>query len=162
MHLEILVEDISGKKMLEHLVPKIIGDRHTFNIHSFRGIGKLPKDLKPKTDATKKILLDQLPRQLAAYGKTFRGYGSDYPAAVVVVCDLDDRCLKKFVSELRNIGGRINPCPTTEFCIAIEEGEAWLLGDIPAVKKAYPKAKDGSLSGSQRNLSEFEEKVIHV
>ncbi len=39
-----------------------------------------------------------------------------------------------------------NPQPETRFCIAIEEGEAWFLGDIPAVKKAYPKAKNTILN----------------
>ena len=33
MHLEILVEDQSGKTALEVLVPKIVGNDHTFNIH---------------------------------------------------------------------------------------------------------------------------------
>jgi len=36
---------------------------------------------------------------------------------------------------------------TTRFCLAIEEGEAWLLGDIPAVKSAYPQAKAPVLNG---------------
>lgn len=31
------------------------------------------------------------------------------------------------------------------FCIAVEEMEAWLLGDREALKTAYPKAKDGVL-----------------
>jgi hypothetical protein len=39
-----------------------------------------------------------------------------------------------------------NPRPETRFCIAIEEGEAWFLGDILAIKRAYPKAKDGELN----------------
>ena len=30
MHFEILVEDRSGKTMLDLLIPKIIGDQHTF------------------------------------------------------------------------------------------------------------------------------------
>ena len=34
-----------------------------------------------------------------------------------------------------------NPRPKTRFCIAIEEGEAWLLGDLPAIRSAYPNAK---------------------
>ncbi len=33
-----------------------------------------------------------------------------------------------------------NP-PKTQFCFAIEEGEAWLLGDMNACGKAFPKAK---------------------
>ena len=35
-----------------------------------------------------------------------------------------------------------DPRPKTLFRIAIEEGEAWLLGDRAAVKAAYPDAKD--------------------
>ena len=37
------------------------------------------------------------------------------------------------------------PC-TTLFRIAIEEGEAWLLGDHAAVKAAYPNARDAVLN----------------
>ena len=29
----------------------------------------------------------------------------------------------------------------------MEEGESWLLGDIPAIKAAYPKARDNVLNG---------------
>ena len=38
------------------------------------------------------------------------------------------------------------PVPPTHFCIAIEEGEAWLLGDLNAIKQAYPRAKDAILN----------------
>jgi len=41
---------------------------------------------------------------------------------------------------------RCDPKPETYFCIAIEEGEAWYLGDLIAVKKAYPQAKDTILN----------------
>jgi hypothetical protein len=41
---------------------------------------------------------------------------------------------------------RGNPKPKTRFCVAIEENEAWFLGDISAIKKAYPKAKDSVLN----------------
>ena len=40
-----------------------------------------------------------------------------------------------------------NPRPKTLFRIAIEEGEAWLLGDRAAVKLAYPNAREGILNG---------------
>ena len=33
-----------------------------------------------------------------------------------------------------------NPKPKALFCLAIEEFEAWYLGDIKAVRKAYPTA----------------------
>ena len=61
MHFEILVEDQSGKKALDILIPKIIGDQHSFEIHAYKGIGHIPKNLKSSTDASKRIFLDQLP-----------------------------------------------------------------------------------------------------
>jgi len=146
MHFEILVEDQSGKKAIDILVPKIIGCDHTFNVHSYKGIGRIPKNLGSNADARKRILLDQLPRLLRGYGQAFANYPADYSAAVILVCDLDDKCLKSFRQELFNILNTCNPRPETRFCIAIEEGEAWFLGDIAAVKLAYPMAKDTVLS----------------
>ncbi len=142
MHFEILVEDQSSKKALDILVPKIIGDDHTFKIIAYKGIGRIPKNMRTGVDASKRILLDNLPRLLNGYGKTWQ----NFPAAVFVVCDLDDKCLKAFRQELFAILNRCNPRPETHFCIAIEEGEAWFLGDIPAVKSAYLKAKEPVLN----------------
>lgn len=146
MHFEILVEDQSGKKALDIIVPKIIGKNHTFQIHSYKGIGRVPKNLGHTADASKRILLDQLPKLLRGYGKTFANYPADYPAAVIIICDLDDKCLEAFRQELLTILNACTPQPETRFCISIEEGEAWFLGDIPAVKSAYPQAQDNVLN----------------
>jgi hypothetical protein len=146
MHFEILVEDISGKTALDILVPKIIStEQHTFQIHSYKGIGHIPKGLKSASEAKKRILLDQLPRLVQGYGKTFSQYPRDYPAVLIVICDLDDRCLSTFRKELLDLVNKCNPKPNTQFCIAIEEGEAWYLGDFAAVKAAYPRAKEAVL-----------------
>ncbi|MCG6553444.1 MAG: DUF4276 family protein [Candidatus Magnetominusculus sp. LBB02] len=142
MHLEILVEDVSGKEALNVLVPKIIGNDNTFRVIPYKGIGNLPKDMKPKTDADKRQLLDQLPKLIRGYSHTFN---TSYPGAVFVVCDLDDKCLKAFREELLALLNSCNPKPEAVFCIAVEEMEAWLLGDLTAIKKAYPKAKDSEL-----------------
>ncbi len=142
MHFEILVEDASGKAMLDALVPKIIGVDHTFSVHAYKGIGRIPVGLKPKSDAQKRILLDQLPRLIRGYGHSFMAYPSDYIAILIVVCDLDDRCLKTFRRELLDVLKSCHPAPETHYCIAIEEGEAWYLGDQAALKTAYPHAKD--------------------
>lgn len=144
MHFEILVEDRSGKQALDILMPKIIGEQHTFRVISFRGIGQVPKGLKSGSDARNRLLLDQLPRLLRGYGRTFLNY-SNYPAAVIVVCDLDRRCLKIFRQQLFDILTACHPRPETRFCIAIEEGEAWLLGDRPAVVDAYPSVDRNAL-----------------
>ena len=46
MHFEILVEDQSGKRALDILIPKIIAGSHTFKIIDFRGIGHIPQVFK--------------------------------------------------------------------------------------------------------------------
>ena len=145
MHFEILVEDQSGKKSLDILAPKIAGDSHSFRVIAYKGLGRIPKNLTAAPDIGNRLLLDNLPKLLRGYGNTYAGYPENYPAAVIVVCDLDKKCLKAFLQQLYGILNNCNPKPLARFCIAIEEGEAWLLGDIPAIKSAYPKAKDQAL-----------------
>lgn len=145
MHFEILVEDQSGKKTLETLIPRIIGDQHTVYVHSYKGIGRIPKNMTDAKGASKRILLENLPKLLKGYGRKFDNYPADYFAAVVLVCDLDDKCLKTFRRELIGILNACNPKPETRFCIAIEEGEAWFLGDKNSIRAAYPNAKNAVL-----------------
>jgi hypothetical protein len=147
MHFEFLVEDSSGKKALDILVPKIIGSEHTFKIYSYKGIGRIPKNIKSHVDVDKRILLDRLPQVLRGYGKAYPEDREDYSLTVILVCDLDNKNFKSFCVELNAVLDVCNPKPATRFCIAIEEGEAWFLGDIPAIKTAYPHAKDAVLRG---------------
>jgi len=145
MHFEVLVEDASGKIALKSILEKILGPNgqdHTYRIIPYKGIGRIPKDLKGKTDPKKRMLLNQLPKMLKAYGKSRQ----DSPATVVVVVDLDNKDCLVFKQEMLDILDDCNPQPTTLFRIAIEEGEAWLLGDRNAVKAAYPRAKEQVLN----------------
>jgi hypothetical protein len=146
MHFEFLVEDQSGMAMLERLLPKMIAPEHTVEIHSYKGIGRIPKNLSPHAAPDKRILLDQLPRLIAGYGRAFSAYPKHYKAMVVVVCDLDDRNFDQFTKELNNLKSGVQPAPDAEFCIAVEEIEAWFLGDHSAITKAYPKAKQAILN----------------
>ena len=146
MHFEVLVEDQSGKEALDILIPKIIGTHHSFKVRAFKGIGHIPRNLTSGVSVQNRLLLNNLPSMLSAYGKTFGNSPANVSAAVIVVCDLDDKCLKIFRQELFGVLNACNPEPKTRFCIAIEEGEAWLLGDIPAIKTAYPNAKDNILN----------------
>ncbi len=150
MHFEVLVEDLSGKKALDILVPRIIGETNTCKIIEYKGIGHIPKGLSPKHDPKKRILLDQLPRLLQGYGRTFSN-PSTFAAAVIVVCDLDDRCLRSFRREPDDILDRCKPKPVARFCIAVEELEAWFLGDLPAIRSVYPGAKHTVLQGYEND-----------
>lgn len=137
MHFQILVEDQSGKAALDILIPKAIGTQDSYDVKAYKGIGRIPAKLNNPVDASKRILLDNLPRLLSGYGTSWL----NYEHVVIVVLDLDDKCLKLFRQELFELLNKCKPAPNTRFCFAIEEGEAWFLGDQTAIKKAYPNAK---------------------
>lgn len=148
MHVEVLVEDASGAKLLDALLPKLIGaqgDPHTWRIHSYKGVGRLPRDLHNNAEAAKRILLDQLPRLLRGYGRT---PGID---AVLVVLDCDRRNCAEFLEELKALRDSCNPAPNTLFRLAIEEIEAWYLGDRQALLAAYPRPKADVLARYQQD-----------
>lgn len=145
VHFEIFVEDYSGMRALDFLIPKILADEHTFRIHPYSGIGRLPGNMRDATDPRKRALLTNLPKLLKGCGRTFQGYGPDYKAVAIVVCDLDKRNRMKFLRELEVVLSKCNPKPPTCFCLAIEEGEAWLLGDLQAIRAAYPNVKNDVL-----------------
>ena len=141
MHFEFLIEDQSGAKAMEIILPKLLGDEASYRIRWYKGIGRIPKNLQPKSNANKRILLDQLPRLLRGYGRV-PGLG-----CIIVICDLDDNNKEQFLSDLHNVLNSCNPKPDARFCLAIEEFEAWYLGDLAAVQKAYPKARNNILNG---------------
>jgi hypothetical protein len=145
MHFEFLVEDRSGKEALELLVPKIIGQEHSYPIHGYRGIGHLPQGLRAVAEPQHRALLSQLPRLIQGYGNTFNGYHPNYEAALILVCDLDQECRHFFRNELIDLLKRCNPRPATYFCIAEEEMEAWFLGDKAAIEASYAKVKTAIL-----------------
>ena len=136
MHFEILVEDASGKIALDILLTKILPGNHSSRTICYKGVGRLPRNLRGQTDPQSRILLDRLPKLLAGYGKSL----PDPSWAVVVVVDLDNKDCLTFKGQLVATVNQCNPKPQTLFRIAIEESEAWLLGDRNAVLTAYPKA----------------------
>lgn len=85
MHFEILVEDQSGQKMLDILVPKIIGADHTCKVIAYKGVGRIPKNINAGVDASRRMLLNNLPRLLKGYGKSW----TNYPAALKITPHMD-------------------------------------------------------------------------
>jgi hypothetical protein len=140
MHFRFHIEDQSGGKAMDILIPKLLGEEATYNIYPYKGIGRLPKGMRPNTDASKRLLLDQLPRLLSGYGK------NPSCGIIVFIFDLDDNDKRELEAKLYNILTSCDPKPTALFCFAIEEFEAWYLGDINAVQQAYPKVKMNVLS----------------
>jgi len=140
MHFIFLIEDKSGANAMDILIPKLLRkNEDTYSIHQYNGIGDIPPNSRPKSDADKRILLDQLPRLLRGYGR------KKHIGHIIVICDLDKRDKKLFLAELNNVLNACNPRPYAHFCLAIEEFEAWYLGDLNAIRKAYPKANESIL-----------------
>lgn len=148
MHFEFLTEDLSGSKFLEIIVPSIIDEScNTYRIHSYKGIGRIPTGLGKSADPAKRILLDNLPRIIKGYGRTYSDPNLDFSVCIIIVCDLDRRDKRAFIEEIKQMIDSCGPIPNTVLCLAVEEGEAWLLGDKEAVISAYPNAKRQVVDG---------------
>ena len=148
MHIEILIEDSSGEQLLNTLLPQILGAQgqpHTWRLHAYKGIGRIPRGLRKTADPAKRILLDQLPKILRGYAKT---PGID---AVVVVLDSDRKDCAAFLTQLKELADASEMSSKTLFRLAIEEMEAWYLGDREALLRAYPRAKTKALDGYEQD-----------
>lgn len=129
MHIEFLVEDLSMKEALKNLLPKILREATTFEIHPFQG----------KTDLIKK-----LPNRLKGYKRWLLE-----DCRIVVLVDEDRENCKLLKDKLEAIAIDIGFITKTSTQlnenfqvlnrIAIEELESWFFGDIAAVVQAYPK-----------------------
>lgn len=140
MHFEICIEDASGKIFLEHMLPKILNeDEATWRVHGYKGIGRLPKNLTVASNPKKKTLLDKLPTLLRGFART---PGID---AVIIIVDTDDNDCGELLRELNGVVAVTHPVPKVFFRLAIEEMEAWYLGDVLAIKAAYPNAKEAQI-----------------
>ncbi|MDR1483861.1 MAG: DUF4276 family protein [Planctomycetaceae bacterium] len=148
MRVEILVEDASGKIMLEHLVPKIVGiggghKIRVINIQDLkhRVMSRLPRHLA-RTLSWDAILFQTLSIQFAAYSKSYK---SGNGLIIMVVVDLDYRNYDEFLSRLDGLFRSCEISLNGGIFLAVEEGEAWLLGDKTAILQAYPFAKKYAL-----------------
>ena len=138
MHFQCLVEDLSGAALIQILMRKIVEfyPNTTYDCKGFRGIGGFTKKNTVKETKTGKLLND-----LATYLRGFNKYFQNFPSVIVVVLDNDDHDTEQFQTELENIALQNKINIDHIFCLAVEEIEAWLLGDKHALLTAYPQAK---------------------
>ncbi|MGI9280412.1 MAG: DUF4276 family protein [Endozoicomonas sp.] len=131
MHFEILVEGQAELTALSILMPKIVGEYeqpNTWRIHKHRGIGKLPENPLQHPDPRNTTLLHQLPAKLRAYSKA-----PNTDRAIIVLLDLDDKNQEILSEELNSLLAWCENNFTADFEFAIEELEAWYLGDRQAL-----------------------------
>lgn len=135
MHVEICVEDGSGKIFLESILPFIIRQEVTWKVHGYKGIGRIPKNLQNAGNAQYRIILDNLPKLIRGCANT------PYVSALIIVVDTDNKDCATFLNELKQVHAQVAPTANVIFRLAIEEMEAWMLGDPQAIQAAYPAAK---------------------
>lgn len=145
MHLEICVEDASGKIFLENVLPRIVRNDVTWRLHGYRGIGRIPKGLQSTDNAEHRIILDSLPKLIRGCANT------PYVSALMIVVDTDAKDCKQFLQELKSVHQQVAPNANVVFRLAIEEMEAWLLGDPAAIKAAYPNVNEITLKSYKQD-----------
>jgi Domain of unknown function (DUF4276) len=133
MIIHVLVEGPSDKVLIDGWAPRAFKG-HQFKVHIHQGKGELRK-LPEAMNGPKRGrgLLDLLPA-------TLKGLASSRDQAVLVLLDADtDDCirLKKALVEVHQ---DVAPELPVVFRIAVEETEAYYLGDLAGLKKAFPNA----------------------
>ena len=121
MHIEFLVEESSTEIALNLIVPKIIGNIHTFKIHNFQN---------------KDRLLKRLPERMKAYANFIP---DDWRIVILVDEDRSDcQELKKKLYDASSVvtqkKGNI-----VLHRIVVEELESWFIGDVAAIRAEYEK-----------------------
>ena len=126
-HLLLLVEERSMEAFLHCLLPRLLPEGHTFEVHPFRGKHDLRKKLKDRLRSYARWLPDEY--------------------RIIVLVDRDDDDCKKLKAELEAAatvaGLRTRSQADGPWQVAnrivIEELEAWYFGDWQAVLGAYPR-----------------------
>lgn len=142
---EIFVEEPSMEQALRVLVPTIRPDLEgRFQVHAFEGVGDV----------------------LAKLPDRFRGYSGWIPDdwRIVVVRDEDREDCVKLKAEIEDIARNAGLVPRSKgragarfhvlTRIAVEELEAWLLGDVPALVATYDRVP--ATLGSQKRFRDVD------
>lgn len=130
-HVEFLVEEESAKQALHILIPKILGIGFAGQIHAFQG---------------KHHMLKRLPGRLRGYRQSIC---EEWEPLIAILVDADSADCRSLKAELEDMvaGAGLSTCrqpgpgSTVQVMtwIAVEELEAWFLGDASAVAQAYPR-----------------------
>jgi hypothetical protein len=144
MRIDFLVEEPSAKAALEHLLPRLLPAGYTFRIRAFEGWQDLLGDLKN--------VLRGYHRRILREGET--------DLRIVVLLDGDGICARRKASleEKAAEAGLLTKTtarPGEPFYVlnrvAVQELEAWWLGDRAAIMAAYPGVKPLHFKGLARD-----------
>lgn len=150
-HIEALVEDSSGGVILEGLLNSIVSTRQVnwrFEVRRHRGIGKLPDNWDQPPAKFASGLLQLLPAKLRVYN---RSYNREDRNIIIVALDTDYRDPGSMYRDLVRLREKYAGDLTVVIGIAVEELEAWMLGDRAALLAAYPDIDQRILNRYQQD-----------
>jgi hypothetical protein len=135
MTIHVLVEGPSEKAFIDRWASRLIKSE-SVTVHPHEGKGSLPADTSAPPPRDRRGLLEQLPAKL-------RGYAQAPDAAdkhIVVLVDADDDDPQELSAKIEAMAKAVAPALRVTVRLAIEETEAFYLGDLKALETAYPDA----------------------
>lgn len=138
MYYQFLIEDKSSEQLIDILMQKftMMYPDTVYDCKSFHGLGGFTKRNTVRETKTGHLLND-----LATYLRGFNKSLQNFPSVIVVVLDNDDCNTDELRMSLEQVADQNMITVDHVFCIAVEEVEAWLLGDQNAIAAAYPNVK---------------------
>ncbi len=134
MKVHVLVEGTSEREFFDRWGPRCNSDLK-WKIHPHQGKGTFASAMKKNPNPRRRGLLDQLPRKLAGWAKGF----DRSQEKILVVLDTDADSIGEVRLQFEELVQGVDECPPVELVLATEELEAFYLGDLAALKRAYPQ-----------------------
>ena len=135
MTIHILVEGPSERAFFNRWFPRFPSDQPV-RVHPHQGKGALPREWSLPPDPKARGLLDQLPAKLRGLAQALE---SDVDG-VLVLLDADDDDVERLALDIAAVARQCAPHLRLRVAVAVEETEAFYLGDLRALQRAYPNA----------------------
>jgi hypothetical protein len=135
MTLHVLVEGPSERAFLEPWSARLL-QGYPVRVYPHQGKGKLPAHPNVAPDPRRRGLLDQLPAKLRGFATSL----DPTKDGVVVLVDADDDDSATLAASIREVAAACGGAVRVFVSLAVEETEAFYLGDLKALKLAFPNA----------------------
>ncbi len=135
MTVHILVEGPSERAFFDRWFPRLLPDQHV-RVHPHQGKGSLPRVWNAPPDSKARGLLDQLPAKLRGLAQSL----NPDVDGVLVLLDADNDEVGTLAQNIVAVAERCAPHLRVRVSVAVEETEAFYLGDLRALGRAYPEA----------------------
>jgi hypothetical protein len=135
MTLHVLVEGPSERAFLDRWAPRLLPGQN-IRVHPHQGKGSLPIAVDSPPKSKTRGLLDQLPAKLRGLAAALDSERD----AVLVLLDADDDRVDALAGRIKAVVDHCAPRLRVGISVAVEETEAFYLGDLRALQRAYPAA----------------------